>query len=294
MISTLQLGGRQLPLSAPVVMGVLNVTPDSFSDGSRLGKLNSSGRFTVDVEKALQRAAGMLAEGARIIDVGGESTRPGATQVSTQEELDRVIPVVESLVANLDVAISVDTSNPNVMREACVAGAGMINDIRSLNTEGALQVAAQFPVAVCLMHMQGQPATMQKQIHYDDVVREVTDYLRGRVDEAVKAGIARSRLVVDPGFGFGKTAEHNYRLLQQLDQFQQLGLPVLVGLSRKSMIGQATGRPVEQRLHGSVAAAMIALERGARIIRTHDVAATLDAIGVHCAIQNTLRDKNTA
>jgi len=263
-------------------MGVLNVTPDSFSDGSELSQSDSSA-FAIDVPKALRRAEAMVAAGASIIDVGGESTRPGADAVSVDEELTRVIPVVEALRRNIDVCISVDTSTAQVMREAIAAGAELINDVRSLSCPEALQVVAESSAAVCLMHMQGQPRTMQKSFHYDDVVAEVYAFLDSRVERCIESGITRERLVVDPGFGFGKSVQHNFRLLRDLERFRELGLPVLAGLSRKSMIGAVTGRPVEARLAGSLGAAALALARGASVIRTHDVAATIDLIRVHCA-----------
>lgn len=275
--------GRRLELSTPVVMGVLNVTPDSFSDGARLGH-NHGGRFRVSLEKALSRARELVAEGAAIIDIGGESTRPGAVPVAPAEELGRVVPVIEALVAELDVALSVDTSSPEVMREACRAGAHMINDIRALRRDGALEAAAETDAAVCLMHTRAEPAVMQQDIRYEDVVQDICRFLKERLAETTRAGIKREKLVIDPGFGFGKTQQQNYRLLHELDTFLGLGVPVLVGISRKSMLGQVTGRPVDQRLAAGVAAAMVALDRGARIIRTHDVAATVDAIKVHCAL----------
>lgn len=275
--------GRQFDLSTPVVMGILNVTPDSFSDGANLGHTDNRQTFRVSINKALTMAREMSEKGARLLDIGGESTRPGARQVSEQEELDRVIPVIEAIGANLAVAISIDTSSPRVMLEAVRAGAVMINDVRALSRDGALQAVANTGAAVCLMHMRGEPESMQSAVHYENVVIEVLEFLRQRADAAVSAGIARERLVIDPGFGFGKTLQHNYELLAKLSVFRQLELPILVGLSRKSMIGQATGRPVDQRLAGSIAATSLALQGGARIIRTHDVAATVDAIGVHCA-----------
>ncbi|NQV69593.1 MAG: dihydropteroate synthase [Pseudohongiella sp.] len=263
-------------------MGVINVTPDSFSDGSQL-QLRGSSLFQVDIDKALAKAECMVREGAAFIDVGGESTRPGADLVSLQEELDRVIPLVEAIRENLDVCISIDTSSPQVMSEAIKAGAELINDIRALSHPQAIAVVKQSNVAVCLMHMQGKPSSMQESISYENVVEEVFTFLSDRVQFCRQQGIDKQRLIVDPGFGFGKTVAHNYQLLKNLSRFSALHLPVLVGLSRKSMIGAVIDRPVEQRLAGSIAATSYALLGGARIIRTHDVAATIDAIRVNSA-----------
>ncbi len=263
----LQCGARTLDLSAPVVMGVLNVTPDSFSDG---------GRF-IGRDAALRHAGTMIAAGAVIIDIGGESTRPGATAVSVAEELGRVMPVLEAIAAEYDVVISVDTSTAEVMREAAAAGAGLINDVRALQRPGALQAAAATGLAVCLMHMQGEPGTMQQAPAYQDVVAEVLQFLRNRVDACISAGIQRDLLLIDPGFGFGKNDAQNMALLAALPQFAEDG-PVLAGLSRKSMIGRLLGRPVEDRLIGSVTLALLAAQRGARILRVHDVAETFDAL----------------
>lgn len=248
-------------------MGVLNVTPDSFSDG---------GRFAAR-DAALKHAGDMIAAGAEIIDIGGESTRPGAAPVSVTEELDRVIPVVEAITAEYDVVISVDTSTPEVMRDSAAYGAGLINDVRALQRAGALQAAAATGLAVCLMHMQGEPGSMQQAPVYRDVVAEVRQFLRSRVDACVAAGIRRDLLLLDPGFGFGKNDEHNLALLAALPQLAEDG-PVLAGLSRKSMIGRLLGRPVEDRLIGSVTLALLAAQRGARILRVHDVAETVDAL----------------
>jgi dihydropteroate synthase len=282
---TLKAGARQIDLSRPVCMGILNTTPDSFSDGAQLARAGSE-RFAVDVDLALARAEAMLGEGAVFVDIGGESTRPGAEPVSVDEELNRVIPVVEAIQRNLDICISVDTSNPTVMREAVAAGAELINDVRALTRDDALQAAAASKAAICLMHMQGQPQTMQQNVSYSDVVAEVRDTLQQRIKACLDAGIENNRLLVDPGFGFGKTVQHNFQLLKQLPSLQSLGLPLLVGMSRKSMIGAATGRDLDQRLAGSVAAASLALHNGAHVIRSHDVAATMDAIRVHCAYQD--------
>ncbi len=268
-------GHHRLDLSTPVVMGVLNVTPDSFSDG---------GRFS-DLDAALRQAQRMAAEGAAIIDVGGQSTRPGAQQAGVQEELARVVPVVEALCAELDLPVSVDTSRPEVMRAALAAGVSMVNDVAALRAPGALQAVAGSGAAVCLMHMQGEPQTMQQAPRYDDVVAEVREFLEQRVAAAGAAGIDRTRIVVDPGFGFGKTLEHNLRLLAGLGRVAPAGLPLLAGLSRKSMIGQLTGRPLDARLPGSVALAALAAEHGAAIVRAHDVAATIDAVKVAAALR---------
>jgi dihydropteroate synthase len=265
---------RALDLGTPVVMGVLNVTPDSFSDG---------GRFA-GPDAALGQALRMVAEGAAIIDVGGESTRPGAAPASLDEELSRVIPVIAALRRESPVFISVDTSKPEVMRAAVDAGADIINDVRALGAPGALAAAAQTRAGICLMHMKGEPRTMQDAPSYLDVVAEVRDFLAHQVSRATAAGIARARLVVDPGFGFGKRAADNLALLKHLGEFAALETPVLVGLSRKSLLAKLTGRPVEGRTAGSVALAAIAVLNGARIVRAHDVAATVDAIRVAAAV----------
>ncbi|MGB4247546.1 MAG: dihydropteroate synthase [Pseudohongiellaceae bacterium] len=265
-------------------MGILNATPDSFSDGGRLHEGKGAGSFRVSVAKALEVAEAMVDAGAVIIDVGGESTRPGAPQVSEQVELDRVLPVIEAIASRLDVALSVDTSSPKVMTMAVAAGAGLINDVRSLSRSGAVQAAAQTSAAVCLMHMRGEPGSMQDNVTYASVVDEVYAYLEQRVAICVQVGIGLDRLLIDPGFGFGKTLQHNYELLRHLARFKTLGLPLLVGISRKSMIGNVVNRDVSERLPGTLAATVHALIGGAAIIRTHDVAATVDAIKVHCAV----------
>ncbi|MBT3472452.1 MAG: dihydropteroate synthase [Gammaproteobacteria bacterium] len=250
-------------------MGILNVTPDSFSDG---------GAFIAE-DAAVAQAMHMVKEGASIIDIGGESPRPGAAAVSVDEELQRVVPVVEAIRKQSDVLISVDTSKPSVMNAAIQAGASIINDVRALQEEGALEAAAQLNVSICLMHMQGQPRTMQHEPHYDDVVEEVIRFLQQRVAACELAGIERSQIWVDPGFGFGKTLEHNLQLLESLDQFQALGIPLLVGVSRKTMIGALLGDlPVEKRVLGSVGAAVVAVARGAKIVRVHDVKQTVQAL----------------
>jgi len=270
----LQCGRYLLDLDAPVVMGILNVTPDSFSDGGR----------HLGLAQALAHAESMAAEGAAIIDVGGESTRPGAAPVEVEEELRRVIPVVERLAASLAVPVSVDTRKPAVMRAAIAAGASMINDVAALGAAGAIDALAGSTVAVCLMHMQGEPRTMQQAPHYGDVLLEVRSFLRNRVAHCVAAGIARERLAVDPGFGFGKTLEHNLELLRRLPELASDGVPVLAGLSRKSLIGQLTKRDNADRLAGSVALATIAALNGARIVRAHDVGPTVDALRIAMAL----------
>lgn len=282
--NAIKVGDRIIDLNFPAVMGILNVTPDSFSDGGQFHAGSESGVFRIALDKTLAHAAAMLASGASIIDVGGESTRPGAQAISEQEEADRVLPVVEAIAQRLDVAVSVDTSTPSVMTAAIGLGAGLINDVRALGRAGALAALAPQGAAVCLMHMRGQPETMQDGADYADVVDEVMAFLRARIDACREAGIARERLIVDPGFGFGKTAAHNYQLLRQLNCFQSLGLPILIGVSRKSMLGAATGRAVDQRLAAGIAATMVALQHGAAIVRTHDVAQTIDAINIHRAI----------
>lgn len=267
----LHCGKYQLKLDRPLVMGIVNVTPDSFSDG---------GRF-FSPHAAIDHAHELIAEGADILDVGGESTRPGAAPVGVQEELDRVLP----LIAALDgVPVSVDTWKPEVMRAALAAGACMVNDVNALLAEGALAAVAQSDAAVCLMHKQGDPQTMQQQPHYQDVIAEVSLFLRERIAAAEAAGISRERIVVDPGFGFGKTLAHNLDLLRGLDRLRELGVPVLAGLSRKSMLGLITGRDVGERQAASVAAALIAVQRGAAIVRVHDVRATVDALKVWEAV----------
>jgi dihydropteroate synthase len=263
-------------------MGVINTTPDSFSDGGTLYR-NSH----LDIDLALARAREMVAAGARILDIGGESTRPGAEPVSTAQEMDRVLPLVERIAAELEVIISVDTSTPTLMREAAGRGAGMLNDVRALSREGALDAADASKLPICLMHMQGEPGTMQRAPRYENVLAEVSDYLQGRVAACERHGIGRERLLLDPGFGFGKTVTHNMQLLRGLPRLAALGLPLMVGLSRKSLIGKLLGREVavEQRLPASLALAVLAVERGAAIIRTHDVAATVDAVAIWVALE---------
>jgi dihydropteroate synthase len=277
--SQLVCGKHSLDLSQPVVMGILNTTPDSFSDG---GSYYSGNAFSLDL--ALHRAEQMLSEGARIIDVGGESTRPGSATVSAQEELDRVVPVVEALVSKLDALVSVDTSTARVITESAKKGASLINDVRALQRDGALVAAAESGLPICLMHMQGQPDNMQQSPAYCDVVAEVTDFLRSRIEACRAQAIAPERIVLDPGFGFGKTLAHNLALLQRLPELGALGYPLLVGMSRKSMVAQLLNRPVNERLPGSLALALLAAQRGAAIIRVHDVAATVDVLKVLAAV----------
>lgn len=266
-------GKRKLDLSRPQVMGILNTTPDSFSDG---GSYYAAGGLDLDL--ALRRAEQMCNEGASLIDIGGESTRPGAAPVTEQQELERVVPVVEAISSRLDVVISVDTSTPAVIRESAGVGAGLINDVRALTRPGALDAAAATGLPVCLMHMQGEPGTMQSSPVYDDVVAEVKEYLVRRLEACVAAGIPRQQVIFDPGFGFGKNDDHNLALLRQLPETAPADTPLLVGMSRKSMIGRLLDRPVEARLPGSLALAMLAAQRGAHIIRVHDVAETVDVL----------------
>ncbi|WP_313307065.1 dihydropteroate synthase [Stutzerimonas balearica] len=274
----LTFGSRVLDLARPQVMGILNVTPDSFSDG---------GRFT-GRDAALRHAAQMVAAGATFIDVGGESTRPGARQVSPTEELERVAPVVEAIARDLDVVISVDTSTPAVMREVARLGGGLINDVRSLQRDGALDAAAATGLPVCLMHMLGEPADMQDDPQYENVTAEVRQFLAARMDACEAAGIGRERIILDPGFGFAKTVEHNLSLFKNLQQLEALGRPLLVGVSRKSMIGKVLGREVDGRLYGSLALAALAVAKGASIIRVHDVAETVDVVRMIAAVENAV------
>jgi dihydropteroate synthase len=274
--AVLDCNGRPLTLDRPRVVGIINVTPDSFSDG---------GQFA-SVEAAVEHGLRLAEEGADMLDVGGESTRPGAAEVPLEEELQRVIPVIEQLAARTSLPLAVDTSKPEIMRAAVAAGAGMINDVYALRREGAMDAASELRVPVCLMHMQGEPRSMQDEPHYDDVVGDVHRFLTDRLFACELAGIDRRKVMVDPGFGFGKNLEHNLALLRKLQRFADLGSGVYVGLSRKSMIGSLTGRkqPAE-RAAGSVAAALIAVQRGARMVRVHDVAPTVDALKVWHAVQ---------
>jgi dihydropteroate synthase len=268
-------GSRFLDLSRPQVMGILNVTPDSFSDGGRYGQRDA----------ALRHAEAMLQAGATLIDVGGESTRPGARAVSPVEELERVAPVVEAIACELDVIISVDTSTPAVIRETARLGAGLINDVRSLQRDGALDAAADSGLPVCLMHMRGEPTTMQQNPQYPDVVAEVREFLLERLAACSAAGIGVERVILDPGFGFAKTLEHNLSLFKHLQALHELGRPLLVGVSRKSMIGKVLGHEVGERLYGSLALAALALSKGAHILRVHDVAQTVDVVRMIAAVE---------
>ncbi len=270
----LNCAGKILSLDVARVMGIVNVTPDSFSDG---GQHDS-------IESAITHALQLVSEGADVLDIGGESTRPGAKKISEAEELQRVIPVIEALAKQITVPIAIDTSKPGVMRAAVNAGASIINDVFALRRDDALDVAAELKVPVILMHMQGEPGSMQAAPHYDDAVAEVHSFLTQRIFACEMAGISKKNIVIDPGFGFGKSLEHNLALLAQLRRFVEMGVPVLAGLSRKSMIGTLTGRDVNDRVYGSVAAALIAAQNGAKIIRVHDVAATVDALKVWNAV----------
>jgi dihydropteroate synthase len=269
-----------LDLTRPLIMGVINTTPDSFSDGGTLYR-----GAQLDTERAMARAREMVAAGAAILDIGGESTRPGAQPVSPDEEMHRVLPLLERIAAELPVVISVDTSTPVVMREAALLGAGLLNDVRALTREGAMEAAAATGLPVCLMHMQGEPATMQAAPQYTNVVAEVGDFLQRRVTACERQGIAREQLLLDPGFGFGKSVTHNMQLLHGLPQLAAIGLPLVVGLSRKSLIGKLLGRSVEERLPAGLALAVLAAERGAAVIRTHDVAATADVVAMWVALK---------
>ncbi|TIH07412.1 dihydropteroate synthase [Pseudomonas leptonychotis] len=268
-------GSRFLDLSRPHVMGILNVTPDSFSDGGRYGQRDA----------ALRHAEAMLQAGATLIDVGGESTRPGARAVSSVEELERVAPVVEAIARELDVIISVDTSTPAVIRETARLGAGLINDVRSLQRDGALDAVADSGLPVCLMHMRGEPTTMQQNPQYPDVVAEVREFLLERLTACAAVGIGAERVILDPGFGFAKTLEHNLSLFKHLQSLHVLGRPLLVGVSRKSMIGKVLGHEVGERLYGSLALAALALSKGTHILRVHDVAQTVDVVRMIAAVE---------
>ncbi len=277
----MQFGNSFLDLSTRKIMGILNVTPDSFSDGGEFSHVNA----------ALSHAHTMLAEGADIIDIGGESTRPGAQEVPVQQELDRVIPIIEAIAKRFDTVISIDTSKSKVMKEAVAAGARLINDVRALQEPGALKQAALAQVPVCLMHMQGQPRVMQQNPSYQNVIQEVFDFLQQRIQVCMQAGIPQQQIIVDPGFGFGKSLEHNFQLLAHLEQFHQLQVPVLAGMSRKSMLGKLLDRDVAQRLAGNIAVATLAAQKGAQIIRVHDVKETVDAVKVVNKV-NACRNNN--
>lgn len=275
-LSRLPCGSRVLDLTQPQVMGILNITPDSFSDGGSHNNLVA----------ALKHAEAMIQAGASIIDVGGESTRPNAAIVSVQEELDRVAPVVEAINKEFDVVISVDTSAPEVITESARLGAGIINDVRSLQREGALEAAKQTGLPVCIMHMRGEPRDMQQQTHYDDLLVEVKDFLLERSMICQQAGISKEKIIIDPGFGFAKTLEQNLLLFRHMDQLLTLGYPMLVGVSRKSMIGGVLGKEVTQRLYGSLALAALAITKGAHILRVHDVAETVDIVKMISAVES--------
>lgn len=267
---------KQLDLTIPQVMGVLNVTPDSFSDGG----------CYLDPQKALAQAKKMVLEGASIIDIGGESTRPGAQAVTIEEEIQRTIPIIKTVKDNLDVVISIDTSKPEVMVAAVEAGATIINDVFALQANGALETAYKLKVAVCLMHMRGEPRTMQTDPHYDNLVVEVKQFLQARINKCLDMGFAANKLIVDPGFGFGKTVRHNLLIIKHLEEFTALGVPLLIGVSRKSTIGTILDKPVAERLYGSLALAGISLWLGAKIVRTHDVGATMDTLKLCHAVMN--------
>jgi dihydropteroate synthase len=267
-------GGRPLTLDRPRIAGIINVTPDSFSDGGR----------QFDTKAAIAHGLKLVEEGADLLDIGGESTRPGAEPVSAEEEIARIIPVVEALAKQVDVPICVDTSKPDVMRAAVAAGAGMINDVYALRRDGALDAVADLKVPVCLMHMLGEPRTMQDDPHYDDVVSDVRRFLAERIFACEMSGIDKKKIIADPGFGFGKNLEHNLTLLRGLDQLAALGVPLMAGLSRKAMIGKLTGRDIDHRATGSATASLIAVQKGAMIVRVHDVAETRDALAVGQAV----------
>ena len=280
---TLQCGQRVLSLNTPQIMGVLNVTPDSFSDGGQL--LSNEGLLH---DRLLERAEQMVADGAAILDIGGESTRPGAAPVSSQEELDRVMGAVQLIVPRLDVILSIDTSTPEVMREAAQAGAGLLNDVRAFSREGAMAAAVATQLPVSLMHMSDEPERMQAQTEYDDVVTDVKAFLAHRIAACREAGIAKDQVLIDPGFGFGKTVTQNYEMLRRLEEFASFDLPILVGVSRKSMIGAIIGRPASERVVPSAVLAVMAAARGASVIRVHDVAETADALAVWQATEGEL------
>ena len=283
MVTSLVCGQKTLSLTTPLIMGILNVTPDSFSDG---GQLYSDA--TINADRLLVRAESMVAAGASILDIGGESTRPGATPVSTQEELDRVMGAVELIASRLDVVLSIDTSNPDVMTATASAGAGLLNDVRAFRREGALAAAAESGLPVGLMHMSEEPDRMQSHTDYADVVEDVSVFLSNRIDACIEMGIQRDQIVIDPGFGFGKTAAQNYEMLRRLAEFAAFELPILVGVSRKSMIGAVTGRPAEERVVPSAVLAVIAAQNGASMVRVHDVAETADALAVWAATSGAL------
>ena len=276
-------GARMLDLGDPRIMGILNVTPDSFSDG---GQLYRDGHVQIDA--VLRRAEEMCGSGADILDVGGESTRPGAAAVAESEESDRVLTAVEAIVRRIDVIVSVDTSTPSIMSESCKLGAGLLNDVRGFRRPGALEAAAGTGLAMCLMHMQGEPDTMQRDPSYDDVVTDIDTFFAAELQRLQAAGVPLDRIIIDPGFGFGKTARQNFEMLARLSELAARRVPVLVGLSRKSMISSVLDRPPEARVFASVGLAMMAVERGARIVRVHDVAATSDALAMWRALSQVM------
>jgi dihydropteroate synthase len=286
MSTVITCGERTLDLSQPIIMGVLNVTPDSFSDG---GQLYQGAALSHSL--LLKRAEQMVLDGAQLLDVGGESTRPGATPVSESEELDRVLGAVEVLTRHVDAVISVDTSTPSVMTESARLGAGLLNDVRGFRRPGALEAAAATGLPVCIMHMQGEPDTMQQNPEYDDVMSGVRDFFTDRLNACEAAGLSRGQVILDPGFGFGKTAEHNFHLLARLKELCLTEQPILVGLSRKSMIASVVDKSPEERVFASVALALMAVERGASIVRVHDVAATADALAMWRALPGVVIDE---
>jgi len=273
--------GKIVNFDTPKVMGVLNVTPDSFSDGGEL--ILDSGKLSID--KAMQRAEAMHQAGASFIDIGGESTRPGAEEINLEEEMERVLPLVEKINNNIDIIISIDTSSPEIMLEGAKAGAGLINDVRALQKSGAVEAVSNINLPVCLMHMKGAPATMQEAPKYKNLINEILQFLEKRISVCTNSGIDRNKIIIDPGFGFGKALEHNLELLGRLSEFKKLKLPILVGLSRKAMLGLITGRSVKERQAAGISAAMIALMQGVNIIRTHDVTETVDAVNVCLAVK---------
>ena len=279
----MKFSGKNINFEIPRVMGILNVTPDSFSDGGEI--ILDSGEPNLDI--AMQRAELMSNSGATFIDVGGESTRPGATKISVDEEMARVIPLVEKIRNNIDIIVSIDTSSPEVMLEGANVGAGLINDVRALQKPGAVEAICKTQLPICLMHMQGEPETMQVAPNYVSIADEIVQFLKERVSICKQAGIESDKIIIDPGFGFGKTLEHNLELLSRLDAFNALELPLLIGLSRKGMLGLITGKNTDNRLAAGLSAAVIGLMQGANIIRTHDVAETVDAIEVFKAVKNS-------
>ncbi len=275
--------GKIVDFNTPKVMGILNVTSDSFSDGGEL--ILDSGKLSID--KAMQRAEAMHQAGASFIDIGGESTRPGAEEINLEEEMERVLPLVEKINNNIDIIISIDTSSPEIMLEGAKAGAGLINDVRALQRSGAIETVNNIKLPVCLMHMQGAPETMQEVPKYKNLINEILHFLEERISVCTNSGIDRNQIIIDPGFGFGKALEHNLELLGRLSEFEKLKLPILVGLSRKAMLGLITGKSVKERQAAGISAGVIALMQGVNIIRTHDVTETVDAVNVCLAVKNS-------